>query len=139
MQNNPAGGATAASGRFPAASVGIGHVSLDWDANIETDLAGYDIYRSQTSGGFYTLIQNVTASEYLDNNVDNGTRYFYVVTAKDTSGHVSGNSNEDRALPPDLTDDDKIDLGDLAEVVQAWLTTYDIDDLSVIAENWLAY
>jgi hypothetical protein len=121
------------------ATAGIGHVNLNWDNNIESDLAGYDIYRSQTAGGPYTLIQNVTTSVYLDNTVDNGTRYYYAVIAKDTSGNMSGNSNEDGALPPDLTDDDKIDLEDLAEVAHAWLTAYDISDLSVIAENWLAY
>jgi hypothetical protein len=118
---------------------GIGQVSLDWDNNIENDLAGYDVYRSQTSGGPYTLLQNVTASEYLDNTVDNGTTYYYAVTAADTAGNVSGNSNEDSALPPDLTDDNKVDLADLAIVAKEWLTTYDINDLSAIAESWLVY
>jgi fibronectin type 3 domain-containing protein len=120
------------------ATAGIGHVSLDWDTNIESDLAGYDIYRSLTPGGPYTLIQNVTASAYSDDSANNGVMYYYVVTAKDTSGHTSGNSNEGSALPPDLTDDDRIDLEDLAKVAQAWLTTYNMNDLLVIAEHWLS-
>jgi hypothetical protein len=52
---------------------------------------------------------------------------------------VSANSNEGSALPPDLTDDDKIDLEDLAKIAEAWLANYDINDLSAIAENWLVY
>jgi hypothetical protein len=116
---------------------GIGRVSLDWEGIVESDLAGYDVYRSQTPGGPYMLIQTVTASAYLDNSVDNGTRYYYAVTAADTSGNVSAESNEDSALPPDLTDDDKIDLADFAKVAEAWLTTSDINDLSALAESWL--
>lgn len=119
------------------ATSGIGRVGLDWDGNVETDLAGYDVYRSQAAGGPHTLLRSVTASEYLDSDVENGTAYYYVVTAKDTSGHVSGHSDEDSALPPDLTDDDQINLEDLAKFAEAWLTTYDISALSAIAENWL--
>jgi hypothetical protein len=118
---------------------GIGHVNLDWDGNIESDLDSYQVCRSQTSGGPYSLIQNVAASEYLDDSVNNGTLYYYAVTATDTSGNVSDYSDEDSALPPDLTDDDKIDFADLAKVAEVWLTTYDINDLSAIAENWLIY
>ncbi len=116
---------------------GIGSVSLDWNDNIESNLSGYTIYRSQTQGGPYTLIQNVTASQYVDNTVNNGTTYYYVVTAENTSANESGYSNEDSALPPDLTDDDKINLEDFAKVAEAWLTTHDMTDLSVVAENWL--
>ncbi|MCE5186096.1 MAG: AbfB domain-containing protein [Planctomycetaceae bacterium] len=118
---------------------GIDHVTINWDDNIERDLSSYNVYRSLSSGGPYTLIQNVVASEYLDNTVDNGTTYYYTVSATDTSGHVSAGSNEDSALPPDLTDDDKIDLADFVKIAEAWLTTFHISDLSVIAENWLAY
>lgn len=118
---------------------GIGQVMLDWKGIVESDLAGYEVYRSETSGGPYTPIQNVTASEYQDNSVDNGTTYYYVVSATDTSGHVSGNSNEDSAMPPDMTDDNKVDLADLAKVAETWLITYDINDLSAIAESWLVY
>ena len=75
----------------------------------------------------------------MDNSAANGENYYYVVAAADTSSDVSGYSNQDSALPPDLTDDDIIDLKDLVEVASQWLTTYDLDDLSVIAENWLVH
>jgi len=35
--------------------------------------------------------------------------------------------------------DDRVDLEDLAKIAAVWLKTYDLNDLSVIAENWLVY
>ncbi|MCZ6699748.1 MAG: hypothetical protein O7D94_12520, partial [Planctomycetota bacterium] len=40
-----------------------------------------------------------TSSAFVDGTVTNGTEYFYVVRAEDTSGNESGNSNEDSATP----------------------------------------
>jgi hypothetical protein len=78
-------------------------VKLDWDDLLATDLAGYHVYRSTTSGGGYVRISTglVGSSAYLDLGVINGRRYFYVVTAEDTSGNQSGYSNEARATPND--------------------------------------
>ena len=118
---------------------GIGTVSVDWDYNFETDFDSYDVYRSEVSGGPYTLLDNIAVSEYVDCSVENGTKYYYSVVSKDTSGHISENSEEDTALPPDLNDDDKIDLEDFAEVAQTWLSGYTSSDLAVIADNWLVY
>ena len=120
------------------ATSGIGSVSLNWEDNIESDLDSYNVYRGTTSGT-YTLIDNVATSEYADESVSNGTKYYYAVTAVDTSGNASGNSDEDSALPPDLTDDDKIDLEDFAVIASQWLAGYDTSDLSVIAEYWEAF
>ena len=84
-----------------AATAGDGTVGLDWDDNDEPDLAGYNVYRSGTTGGPYGQINGslVAASAYTDNSVDNGTTYYYVVTAIDTSSNQSGNSNESSATP----------------------------------------
>ena len=118
---------------------GIGSVSLDWaDDNDENGVGSYNVYRSTTSGGYGTALDSgIQKSKYVDNGANNGTTYHYVVKAVDTSGNESGNSNEDSALPPDRTDDNRVDLKDLAKVAAAWLTTYDLNDLSVIAANWL--
>lgn len=123
---------------YVTAVSGIGTVSVDWGDNFENDFDSYDVYRTEVSGGSYTLLDNVTNSEYTDNSVDNGTKYYYVITSKDTSGNTSENSDEDSALPPDLTDDGIINLEDLAEVAMDWLTGYDSDDLTEIAGSWLA-
>ena len=71
-------------------------VSLEWDANVEQDLVGYDIYRSETAGvGYVKLNQNLfSGATYIDNTVQIGKTYYYVVTASNTSGLESGYSNE---------------------------------------------
>ena len=86
-----------------AATAGDTTVSLNWDDNGETDLDGYNVYRSTTSGSGYTKLNTslLSTSDYTDNDVVNFTTYFYVVKAVDTDTNESGNSNEDYATPTD--------------------------------------
>ena len=51
------------------------------------NLAGYNIYRSETDGSGYTLIGSAAANEtsFKDTTVVNGTTYYYVITAFDNS------------------------------------------------------
>ena len=83
------------------ATAGNHTVSLDWSNNGESDLAGYNIYRSTTSGSDYAKLNSslLTNSDYNDPNVSNGTTYYYVVTAADTGGLESGYSSEVSATP----------------------------------------
>jgi hypothetical protein len=75
------------------AIAGSSQISLSWTA--VTGAAGYSVERSTTSGGPYTTIaSNVTGTSYTDSTVTNGTTYYYVVTAVDSSNDVSANSNE---------------------------------------------
>ncbi len=91
------------------ATAGNGAVDLSWIANGESDLAGYNVYRSTTAGGPYSKLNGglVATNAYTDTTVTNGTTYFYVVTAVDTSSNESGDSNEVSATPdaglPDVT------------------------------------
>ena len=83
-----------------SASAGDGSVDLSWNANGEGDLAGYTIYRSTNSGGPYTAIAGLqSGTSYTDGGVTNGTTYYYVVTASDTTGNESADSNEADATP----------------------------------------
>ena len=79
-------------------------VDLDWDDNGEPDLASYNVYRSTAVGGPYTKINGalVATSTYTDTGLTNGTAYYYVVTAENTSAQESGNSNEASATPQDF-------------------------------------
>ncbi len=82
------------------ADADIDSVSLDWLDNTEPDLDSYNVYRSTSTGGPYTLIASGLAdSEYIDNTVVTGTAYYYVVTAVDTSELESSHANEVYALP----------------------------------------
>ena len=70
--------------------------TLTWNANTESDLAGYKIYRATTSGGYgtpITMLQgNVTT--FIASGLQLGTTYYFVITAYDSAGNESPLSNE---------------------------------------------
>lgn len=71
-------------------------VTLTWNANTESDLAGYRVYRATSSGTYgapIATIQGNTAS-YIATGLQYGTTYFFVVTAFDIAGNESTYSNE---------------------------------------------
>jgi hypothetical protein len=84
-----------------SATAGNNIVSLDWNNNGESDLAGYNVYRSTTSGSGYAKLNGslLTSSDYNDSNVSNGTTYYYVVTAVDTGSNESNYPSEVSATP----------------------------------------
>lgn len=93
----------------PAAPAGLvataanNSVLLDWVDNAEPDVAGYKIKRSNTAGGPYTTIAvNAADSTYTDSTLTNGTTYYYVVSAVDSSDNESPNSGEVWARPQGL-------------------------------------
>jgi hypothetical protein len=58
-------------------------------------IAGYNVYRSTTSGGpFVKLASKISEPHYEDDLAVNGRTYFYVVTALDQAGRESRFSNE---------------------------------------------
>lgn len=66
----------------------------------------YNVYRSTSAGGPYSLINGslLANSEYFDTDVSNGESYYYVVTALDSTGNESGNSEEASAQPASAGD-----------------------------------
>lgn len=75
-----------------SATGGAGLVELAWNANQEADLAGYNVYRSDSLNGTYTKLNSglVNTSAYTDEAVSPSTTYFYKVSAVDTSSNESG-------------------------------------------------
>lgn len=64
----------------------------------------YNVYRSTTSGSGYTLLASyLTNTAYLDTTVQNGTAYYYVVTALNILGQESGYSSQVAAHPASTT------------------------------------
>ena len=86
------------------ATPGKGFVDLAWNANSESNLATYQIYRSTTPGAGYQLIASTSSSEpsYADGNVVTGTVYYYAIKAVNTSAQPSGYSTEVSAVPDAL-------------------------------------
>lgn len=74
-----------------------GALGMHWDPVSDTDLAGYNIYRSTTSGGPYDLVASTGKQQpdsYGQSELAPCTTYYYVVTAFDTLGQESAFSNE---------------------------------------------
>jgi fibronectin type 3 domain-containing protein len=83
------------------ATAATSSISLNWNDNSESDLAGYLVYRSTTSGtGFTPLAENLTQSSYADTSIQAGTTYYYIVFAFDTSGNTSAASAQVSATVP---------------------------------------
>jgi len=74
---------------------------LTWLRNTERDLAGYNLYRSTTSGGNYIKLNSgvLPDTAYRDSSLLSDTMYYYVVTAVDTSLNESPYSLEVRGKP----------------------------------------
>ncbi len=71
-------------------------IELFWDAvGGDPTLFGYEVRRSDASGGPYTTLALVSGdSSYVDTDVVEGATYFYVVRSLDTSFNRSGDSGE---------------------------------------------
>jgi subtilisin family serine protease len=87
------------------AQPGWNQVVLSWQpANLST-LAGYHVYRSNTSGGPYTRLNAsiVTGTRYTDTTVTNNHTYYYKVNAVNTDLSERDYTNEVAATPGDAT------------------------------------
>ena len=77
-------------------------VMLSWTASGSPGIAGYNAYRSTTSGGPYTKVNSglISSTNYNDTAVQNGYTYYYVTTAVNNQGMESSYSNESSAYVP---------------------------------------
>jgi hypothetical protein len=75
-----------------------GKIQLTWT---HTGAVSYNVYRSTSQGGPYSLIANTTStySTYLDTGLTNGVTYYYVVREAALNGDELCQSNEASATP----------------------------------------
>ncbi len=80
--------AVPAEGETPA------HLELSWAINSETDIAGYNVYRSEQEGTPGTRLNTevLLTPAFRDMNAVPGRLYFYSVTAVDRTGNESAAS-----------------------------------------------
>jgi hypothetical protein len=76
---------------LPGLAPGTFVVDLSWSINLETDLAGYRVYRSEQEGtrGQLVTTDSLPAPAVRDTSVEPGRRYWYTVTAVDRAGNES--------------------------------------------------
>jgi hypothetical protein len=79
---------------LPSATPGTVLIDLSWSINLETDLAGYRVYRSEQEGVRGQLItpELLPTPAVRDTTVEPGHRYWYTVTAVDRAGNESAPS-----------------------------------------------
>jgi len=96
MGNLPTGGLPQTATNLQATS-GNAQVSLSW--NVSAGASSYNVKRSTTSGGPYTTIASgVGTTSYLNTGLNNGTTYYFVVSAVNAIGE-SPNSSQVSATP----------------------------------------
>lgn len=111
-----------------------GLITLTWDSNIESDVIGYNIYRSETSGGVFVKLNAsaLSSTSFVDNSVTPLVNYFYVITAVDTSSNESAFSDEGFATAGEVVvieldvwinefhyDNASTDVGEFIEIASA--------------------
>lgn len=76
-------------------------VTLTWTADTTWDLAGYTVYESAAYGGPWTKVNPtmITSSSYTVTGLTNSARYFFSVSASNTSGTESAKSGSYAATP----------------------------------------
>jgi hypothetical protein len=75
----------------PAQPGAPAYLELSWAISSETDIAGYNVYRSEQAGvpGSRVNTDRLPTPAFRDTNVQPGHRYFYSVTAVDRAGNES--------------------------------------------------
>jgi bacillopeptidase F (M6 metalloprotease family)/subtilisin family serine protease len=91
--------APAAPTGLTGTSNSLGAVSLAWNANTETDLGNYRVYRSLTSGSGYALAGTTAGTAFVDSGATVNVPNYYVVSATDMWGNESGYSGEFAITP----------------------------------------
>lgn len=78
-----------------------GEFIISWDDNIDEDLAGYKLFRTDSEDSLenYDIIYDSTFSEYHNKGLNVYTNYFYSIAAYDTAGNVSSFSVVASGIP----------------------------------------
>ena len=110
---------------FAAMQLTAGDVTLAWDPNDESDLAGYKVYYGKVPGVYGAPISLGTQTTYTVTGLTPGT-YYFAVTAYNTAGLESGFSNEVSTTVAassrcDLNLDGAVNIMDLQALINAIL------------------
>ncbi len=132
-----------------AFNVYAGDLILEWDApttntdgTILTDIAGYTLYYSTISGSYDHKIDVGNVTTYKITNLEEGIKYYFVVTARDTSGNESESSNQlittagSPLVPePEITIHDSVAPIDDLYVAFGDITEFNTSDQTITVKN----
>jgi len=78
-------------------------VGVRWEMESRpSDLAAYNVYRSEKKGGPYTLIGSAQSMDFKDRDVVRGKTYYYAISAVDTNFKETNRSNEESVEIPTM-------------------------------------
>ena len=82
------------------AVAGAATIALAWNANTETNIAGYRVHYGTQPGSYTTIVDRGNTLTASVTGLTDGTRYYFVVVAYDTTGAQSAFSAEVNDIPP---------------------------------------
>jgi hypothetical protein len=91
-------------GTFLPARLAATPLTLAWDPNTEPDLAGYKVYFGIRSRNYDFVTDVGDVTHHTVTNLDPNTRYYFALTAYDTSRNESDFSGEVSAVTGDEPD-----------------------------------
>lgn len=78
----------------------FGAIQIGWSSARDLDFDHYNLYRGEGSKPDYTLYAQLESdSFFIDEDVNSGVKYYYRISAMDTTGLESDLSNEDHSFP----------------------------------------
>ena len=72
---------------------GDGQAHFRWERNIEPDLKAYRLYRSENNISNFSLLVEISQTEYVDRFLNYDSTYYYYLTAIDNAGNESTATN----------------------------------------------
>lgn len=75
-------------------------VSINWNRNSESDVAGYKVYYGTTAHNHQNMLDVGPFTTAVIDGLNGGATYYFAVTAYDTSGNESADSQEVQATIP---------------------------------------
>ncbi len=83
---------------------GVDHVYIVWESNVERNLAGYRLERSETQSGPWVAVSVslITSTNYKDNTADTSRAWYYRLIAVGTNGKESTPTAPVKAEPGKL-------------------------------------
>jgi Abnormal spindle-like microcephaly-assoc'd, ASPM-SPD-2-Hydin len=77
-------------------------VALAWNASASSSVSGYNVYRGTSPASYSRIGSSVPGTSYTDSTVQSGQNitYYYVVTAVNSSGEESSDSNQASVTVP---------------------------------------
>lgn len=67
-------------------------IELSWTRNTESDIRGYNVFRSVDNGPFDKIASLIEIPTFSDSNIQAGKRYRYTISAVDLTGNESAQS-----------------------------------------------